>query len=162
MEILCKSSLIHKWYRKNGNYEATDATWYVYSSRAEKVIMNSGLTGIGNNAFLNFINIKECIIPNTVTSIGRNAFQGCKNISTMIIPDSVESIGAGTFNDCTELNEIYVPLSVRNIGEKAFEHNGSEICYVNYEGTKQQWNTMVGNVIPGGDNTRYLYEIKMP
>jgi len=149
---------------KMENYNSTNTrpNWYRYSSRVKKIIMDEGITSIGNCAFLDFVGIKECTIPNTVKAIGSNAFQGCKNITTIVLPDSVESVGAGVFNKCISLTEIYVPLSVNSIGDRALEHNGNENCYVNYEGSKEQWDEMIGNIVPGGDKTVYLYDITMP
>lgn len=108
------------------------------------------------------VNLTEIVIPKSITTIGRSAFAGCEGLQTIVLPNSVESIGEETFSNCIYLKNVYVPLSVAAIGEKAFDHGGEDICYVNYEGTEEQWNTMIGKTNVGGDHTQYSFEISMP
>lgn len=144
------------------DYEQARAPWYRYSRSMKSFIIEEGVTGIGANAFADCLNLTEMEIPKSVTTIGRKAFAGCEGLQTIVFPNSVESIGEKAFSDCIHLRNVYVPLSVVTIGEKAFAHGGKDICYVNYEGTEKQWNTMIGDTVVGGDNTQYSYEISMP
>ena len=49
-------------------------------------------------------NIKNVIINNGVTSIGNFAFHGCENLINITIPDSVTSIGDDAFYKCDSLS----------------------------------------------------------
>ena len=51
-----------------------------------KVILQEGLTSIGNFAFRNLGKITEVVVPNSVTSIGQGAFQGCNSLVKMTLP----------------------------------------------------------------------------
>lgn len=62
------------------------------------------VTGIGDNAFHNCLNLKGVTIRNGITSIGEYAFHG--KIEKVIIPDSVTSIGKYAFYLCTNLKEV--------------------------------------------------------
>ena len=42
-----------------------------------KIVIEEGVTSIGDNAFARTIFMKEAVIPNSVTTIGKAAFQGC-------------------------------------------------------------------------------------
>ena len=53
-------------------------------------------------------NIKNVIINNGVTSIGNFAFHGCENLINITIPDSVTSRGLCAFSNCTSLTSINV------------------------------------------------------
>ena len=53
-------------------------------------------------------NIKNVIINNGVTSIGNFAFHGCENLINITIPDSVTSIGLCAFKFCRSLTSINV------------------------------------------------------
>ena len=65
-------------------------------------------------------NITTVIIENGVTSIGEDAFNGCSSLASVNIPASVTSIGNGSFSGCTSLRSVTIPASVTSIGAHAF------------------------------------------
>ena len=75
---------------------------------------------IANHLYLNDIEIKDLVIPNSVTSIGENAFYYCSGLTSVTIPNSVTSIGNYAFQYCSALTSITIPNSVTSIGENAF------------------------------------------
>lgn len=62
----------------------------------------TGLTSIGDYAFLNCTGLTSITIPESVTRIGSDAFQ-CNGLTSITIPESVTSIGNGAFNACESL-----------------------------------------------------------
>ena len=84
------------------------------------VIINAGVTNIGNQAFANCTSLTSITIPDSVTSIGNDAFSECESLTNIVIPDSVTSIGDRAFDSCRSLTSITIPNSVTNIGESAF------------------------------------------
>ena len=62
------------------NEEDDNAPWYKYRSKAQYIVINSGITQIHIGTFYAFINVKNATIPNSVTSIGENAFYLVNNI----------------------------------------------------------------------------------
>ena len=54
--------------------------WNEVKSKVYDIIIDRGITAIGNNAFKDFVNANRTYIPSTVTSIGKKAFEGCKNL----------------------------------------------------------------------------------
>ena len=64
--------------------------------------------------------IKSVIIESGVTSIGDYAFFNCSSLTGVTIPDSVTSIGSGAFEYCTSLASVTIPDSVTSIGSDAF------------------------------------------
>ena len=133
----------------SGNGEMDDffkppAPWDDYCAYIHKVILPSGLTSIGRNAFSNCtalttINLPgglETIggdafsgctrlafppIPGTVTSIGGSAFGDCTRLQSVIIPDGVTEIASGTFSGCANLHSVSIPEGVTSIGRRAFD-----------------------------------------
>ncbi len=97
-----------------------DQPWYNYKDDITSVVIENGITSIGNNAFYNCTSLTSITIPDSITSIGGSAFEGCKGLTSITIPDSVTSIGACVFYDCTGLTSITIPDSVTSIGDYVF------------------------------------------
>ena len=109
--------------------------------KINKVVIENGVTNIGNYAFCSLpitsITIPKSVkkigegafqycsaltsitIPNSVTSIGDWAFNG-SGLTSIIIPNSITSIGWNTFSGCPSLTSVTIPNSVQNIGMFAF------------------------------------------
>ena len=99
---------------------------------AKKVI--SGITTVTSETFSNcskdYISV---IIEDGVTSIGDNAFKSCANLASITISDTVTSIGELAFFECTKLTSITIPQSVTVISNAAFQ-NCSELKTVEIKG----------------------------
>ncbi|MGN0606413.1 MAG: leucine-rich repeat protein [Oscillospiraceae bacterium] len=104
----------------NYDNDSNKAPWYDYCLHIKSVIIENGVTSIGEWSFYNCSNLTEITIPDSVTSIGSNAFEHCSSLTEITIPDSVTSIGGGAFYDCSSLTEITIPDSVASIGNCAF------------------------------------------
>ena len=85
----------------------------------KKVVIEDGVTNIGDYAFYDCTNLASVTIPNSVTSIG-SAFYGCSRLTSITIPESVKSIGTTAFYGCSSLTSITIPESVTSIGSSAF------------------------------------------
>lgn len=65
--------------------------------------------------------IKTLIIDEGVTSIGDRAFQGCSNLSNIQFPNSLTLINGDAFLNCTSLTSVTIPDGVKRIHNSAFE-----------------------------------------
>lgn len=63
------------------------------NSNIKSVIIESGVTSIGDEAFYSCDNLTSVTIPNGVTSIGNASFLGCRSLPSVTIPDGVTRIG---------------------------------------------------------------------
>lgn len=70
--------------------------------------------------------IKKVVIEPGVTTIGDYAFNGCTSLESVDIADTVTSIGAVAFDYCISLKNIVIPSSVTVIKEEAFSESGLE------------------------------------
>ncbi len=108
------------------------------------VIIDNGVTEIGERAFYDFTNLEDVSIPDTVKKIGEQAFDHCSALSEIKIPSTVEEIGDEAFYSCESLKkcslgrikkigirafsyclslpEIEIPSTVEEIGTYAFDH----------------------------------------
>ena len=99
---------------------SSDEAWDSNRKNIKNVIINNGVTSIGNFAFSDCTSLTNITIPNSVTSIGDYAFYGCENLINITIPNSVTSIGNDVFNGCISLTSINVDSN----NEKYMSDNG--------------------------------------
>ncbi|MCR4663795.1 MAG: leucine-rich repeat domain-containing protein, partial [Paludibacteraceae bacterium] len=116
---------------------SSNAPWYSYSRSITTVIIEDGVTSIGNYDFRGCSSLTSVTIPNSVTSIGDYAFQYCRSLTSVTIPNSVTSIGQYAFSYCSSLTFITIPNSVTSIGECAF--NGVPNIVYNGIATGSPW-----------------------
>ena len=109
----------------------------------KSVVIQEGVTYIGEYFFYNCSALKEIVIPESVTRIGRSAFAGTAwaqkqlelsdynivngilidaraDVETVIIPEGVTSIGNSAFFGCSSLSSITIPDNVPSIGSYVF------------------------------------------
>ena len=94
--------------------------WHSQQYQIKKVVIENGVTNIGNWSFYGCTGLTSITIPNSVTSIGYAAFWGCSALTSVAISNSVTSIGGEAFHDCSALTSINIPNSVTSIGYYAF------------------------------------------
>ncbi len=123
------------------DYIDNEAPWSSNKYSIMKVVINDGVTNIGDRAFydcpyLRSVNISNSVtsigdyafaksgvrsitIPNSVTSIGTLAFYG-SDLASVIIPESVTSWGGSAFYNCNDLTSVTISEGVTSIGNYAF------------------------------------------
>jgi hypothetical protein len=100
--------------------EGKRAPWYSYRENIESIIIKSGMTSIGNDAFRGCTALTSVTISGTVKSIGSYAFRDCAALTSVKIPDGTEFIGDYAFGGCTALGSVEISGTVEHIGEDAF------------------------------------------
>lgn len=99
------------------------APWTEYKSTMTKLVLEAGVTSIGNHAFSGCNGFTEdLVIPDGVTKIGSNAFNGCSGfVGNLIIPDGVTVIGYQAFYNCSGFTgDLVIPDSVTGVELSAF------------------------------------------
>ena len=104
---------------KNYNYYNNPSPAFK-NSNVKKVVIEDGVTSIGNSAFDSCSSLTSITLSNNITNIGNDAFAGCRSLTSITIPDSVTSIGDTAFAYCYQLTSITIPDSVTSIGEATF------------------------------------------
>ena len=104
--------------------DSNPAPWLSsHASAITSVVIESGVSHIGNAAFQTCSNLTSVTIPEGVTSIGESAFSDT-GLTTVEIPSSVTSIEDFAFADCSALTSVTIPNGVTSIGDGAFTHSG--------------------------------------
>ncbi len=74
--------------------------------------------------------IISVIIEQGVTTIGDAAFGKCENMVSVSIPNSVTKIGSSAFVYCSSLTSITIPSSITYFGFRAFDGTGLESIHI--------------------------------
>ena len=90
------------------------------AAKIKSVVVESGVTSIGDFAFAGQVGLTSITIPDSVTSIGDYAFYNCSSLASIAIPNSITSIGQGAFSGCSSLTSITIPDGVTSIGSNIF------------------------------------------
>jgi len=150
--ILSEGTLTVSGTGAMADYTTSDGTpWNSNCGAITSIVIGSGVTSIGDNAFGECTNLASVSIPASVTSIGKTAFLQCgtnaaaltvtfaegtslmtiglaafvgANLTSITIPNRVTSIDNGAFSECYNLASVSIPASVTSIGETAFLHSG--------------------------------------
>ena len=94
-------------------YYSTNSPFYDNAS-IKSVVIESGVTSIGDFVFGDCTSLKSVTIPNSVTSIGYMAFDNCTSLKSVTIPGTVTSIGKHAFCQCSSLLSIEVSDNNKN------------------------------------------------
>ena len=98
----------------------TSAPWYSYSPA--NLVLNEGITYIGNTAFERMNFTGSLTLPESLTSIGEAAFENCHGfMGSLVLPESLTSIGTAAFFYCSGFTgSLTLPNNLTSIGWGAF------------------------------------------
>lgn len=96
--------------------------WGMYIYQIKSVVIEDGVTSIGDNAFKDCSNLTKVTVPSSVTSVGSSAFYDCTALTEISIANGVKSIGGYAFKGCKKLVSITLPDSVTELGSNAFRY----------------------------------------
>lgn len=99
------------------NY-GSDAPWESYLESAKSVIIESGVTYVGDNSFSN-TNATKITIADTVTEIGDSAFSGTYKASSCKLSANLTKIGDDAFYGLG-VTALTIPKELTEIGNYAF------------------------------------------
>ena len=86
------------------DYEnSSERPWYNYVEEIETVIIEDGVTSIGDFAFIDCTSLTSVTIPASVTTIGDAAFFSCSGLTAVTIPAGVTTIGVEAFSYCSNI-----------------------------------------------------------
>ena len=112
-----------------------DSVFYDNRYKIETVVVNDGITKIGDHAFDFYNNIERVTLPNTVTEIGAYAFND-SDLKTIVMSENIDRIGEYAFA-WTDLEKIYVPRGISYVGSGAFYCTDTTIYF---DGSLNEWN----------------------
>ena len=100
-----------------------DLPWYNQRDSIKHIVIENGVTSIGDYAFISSA-ITSITIPASVTTIGIDAFYMCSKLESadMSNATALKEIKAYAFTDCSALEKVELPQSgvLETIGDYAF------------------------------------------
>ena len=112
-----------------------EVPWCDYSTSIQKVVVEEGITKIGEGIFYKSLILSEVSLPETLTEIGDAAFSGCSALLEVSIPDSVTKIGQRAFYGCINLDDVKMSKNIISVGAFAFGEIGKAVDYIEEEHT---------------------------
>ena len=124
---------------KMDNYNQGDSPWNSKKNSIKKVVIKSGVTYIGRNAFYGLTNLLA-VSMSEVKEIGGSSFENCSRLKELELPASLKEIGGNAFRGCKELTELMIPGKVTKIGYEAFYDCSRLSSVIFAEGTESmEW-----------------------
>ena len=118
-------------------YGSGGAPWYSYHDTITDVIVEEGVTTIGQYFFYDLPNLVNVELPTTLENINDSAFQDCTSLLSIVIPEGVVKIGTWAFKGCSQLGTADLPSTLESIGGESFF--GCSLVQVVYRGSQEQW-----------------------
>ena len=125
------------------------APWSDYSQDITSIVVQDGVTSIGDNAFINCNKVEQVSLSNDVETIGDYSFSGCTSLTDITLPNGLKAIPNGAFALCTGLKTVTVPKSVTEVGTLAFS-GCTSLSDVYYDSTKEDWDNIT--IATGNDS----------
>lgn len=108
-----------------GNYTENDAPWQSLRADITAIVIEKGITRIGNYAFHDCRVATSAALPEGLVEIGENAFRSCGALEEINLPPELTTIGIGAFYYTSALTSITIPGSVETFLD-AFNDSGLE------------------------------------
>lgn len=108
----------------NMNYTNTMPPWWNDKGSITSIVIEDGVTSIGNQAFRACFYLTSVSMPDSVTSIGSYAFYSCSKLNQITLSKNIQTIPTYGFYNCNKLTEIILPEKLVTIGTYAFNN-----CY---------------------------------
>lgn len=108
-----------------GNYTENDAPWQSLRADITAIVIEKGITRIGNYAFHDCRVATSAALPEGLVEIGENAFRSCGALEEIYLPPELTTIGIGAFYYTSALTSITIPGSVETFLD-AFNDSGLE------------------------------------
>ena len=133
--IISGNGLMWNW----GGIDASVAPWADRTKDICVVIIEDGVTHIGQEAFSGCTSITSVVIPDSVTYIEWGAFMNCTSLKNVEFGCGVTDIDGFAFGYCTGLENVVLGDNVKIIHEAAFEGCESLEKVVLPSGLKEIW-----------------------
>lgn len=120
--MLLTAIMMHFTHKEVSNmgFDIIDGILRAYSGIEKNVVVPSGVSAIGQNAFCGNDTVESVMLPASTEVIGSFAFDGCTNLREITLPERLREIGLSAFGN-SGLQRVVLPDSIEFIDEFAFQ-----------------------------------------
>ena len=104
------------------DYDFRSAAWGNHTEFVNKIVIEPGVTSIGNQAFADFWYVTEVQLASTVEHIGLLAFADLYALEALALPEGLVGIMDEAFTHCESLTQVTLPESLKAIGFESFAY----------------------------------------
>lgn len=140
--------------------EDSDIPWTAYlqgnidtTLMIKKVVIEEGVTSIGENAFYGCRRLTDVTLPASLTEIGYNSFVNCRQLTKVGGGIGVRVIAENAFSGCTVLATFSVSTALAEVRTGAF--SGCRTLTLLVTGTEEEWKGALDNMIIGEGNDAF-------
>ncbi len=94
--------------------------WADHIEEIQSVVVEEGVTSIGNFAFSNAANLTSVTLPDTLTVIGESAFRSCGQLADVVWSKNLVEVKGFAFMNCYVLPSADLGSKIELIGNSAF------------------------------------------
>ena len=109
----------------SGTGSAEKGPWVNAAAQIQAVVVEEGITALGDGFLSNLNNVTRIELPDTLTTLGNSAFSGCSDLESIVIPAGVTEIPDYLFSWCRKLVSVELHEGITSIGYSAFQMCGS-------------------------------------
>ena len=95
--------------------------WLAYRSEIRTVLVDYGVTYVGNYAFLDSTALRFAYVSDTVTEMGDGTFTDCISLLDFYLPDTMTTVGGSTFRGCYNLVYAWLPAGLTALSSRMLE-----------------------------------------
>lgn len=111
------------------NWSVDNLPWDDERLNITKVVIEEGITHVGDSCFATCINLEDLKLPSSLESIGEEAFYACYELEELNLPSNLTSIGLNAFVYCEKISKLTLPETLDSIGGQAFVDCGLSEVY---------------------------------
>ncbi|MDR2918382.1 MAG: leucine-rich repeat domain-containing protein [Tannerella sp.] len=97
-----------------------NAPWHNSKNAITHLVIEEGVTSIGDYAFENYTALTSVSIAGSVKKIGAYAFSSCTKLTSIKLPEGLQTIGYRSFYFCSGLVTATIPNSLTTILDEGF------------------------------------------
>ena len=102
---------------------------FYYAKNIENVTLPSTLESIGERCFM-YSTIRDINLSDNIKSIGTYAFSRCYNLKRYVHPRGIDTVPDRVCDYCTGLEYVYFPNTVKTVNPYAFFDNNSKGIFI--------------------------------
>lgn len=102
------------------DYNSSQITPWKFNDKVTSLVIEEGITRIGNYAFERRASLKSCSLPSTLESVGEYAFESDTGLEEIVLPSKVTKVEKYAFYSCKGVKNFTTTSVITELGFGAF------------------------------------------